>query len=74
MPTYEYGCIDCGERFEVAATIRQKEEGLKPGCPKCGSQKTAQIFTTAGVIRGGSGAGSLSPDGCGPGSGSSCCG
>jgi putative FmdB family regulatory protein len=44
MPIYEYLCSDCGERIEVKATIEEKEKGLKVICPKCGSDKTLQVF------------------------------
>jgi len=29
MPIYEYHCKECGYYFDVKATIKEKEEGLK---------------------------------------------
>ncbi|MGB9845816.1 MAG: FmdB family zinc ribbon protein, partial [Methanothermobacter tenebrarum] len=44
MPTYEFECGDCGERFEIRASIKEKEQGLSPKCPRCGSENTGQVF------------------------------
>ncbi|MGQ9459400.1 MAG: FmdB family zinc ribbon protein [Anaerolineae bacterium] len=44
MPTYEFQCGDCGERFEVRASFTEKDKGLHPQCPKCGSDNTGQVF------------------------------
>lgn len=46
MPIYEYLCSDCGERIEIKATIEEKEKGLKILCPKCGSDKVQQVYST----------------------------
>lgn len=71
---YEYQCSECEEVFEVQATLAQKEAGLQPSCPKCGSQQTRQIyrsFNIGGTMKP-SGGGNL-PPGCGPGFGAGCC-
>ena len=34
MPTYQYGCENCGKTFERTETISE-HEALKPPCPKC---------------------------------------
>ncbi|MDZ7261052.1 MAG: zinc ribbon domain-containing protein [candidate division KSB1 bacterium] len=77
MPTYEYGCIDCGEKFDVFASISQKERGLKPGCPKCGGTQTVQLFRSINFVK----SNGSSPDaafrtagGCGPNPMPGCCG
>ncbi|MGQ9494291.1 MAG: FmdB family zinc ribbon protein [Anaerolineae bacterium] len=44
MPTYEFQCGDCGERFEIRASFKEKEKGLNPKCPRCGSENIGQIF------------------------------
>jgi len=44
VPTYEFICEECGQRFEVFATFRQKEQGLQPFCPECGSQRVRQTI------------------------------
>jgi putative FmdB family regulatory protein len=46
MPKYSYKCQDCDNKFEVEASIKEKEEGGKKfNCPKCKSEKTKQIFS-----------------------------
>ncbi len=44
MPTYEFQCADCNERFEIFASISQKEKGLDLKCPKCGSDRIGEVF------------------------------
>ncbi len=48
MPTYEYRCKHCGERVEIWATMSEKERGLHPHCPKCGS--TDMAYTWGGFV------------------------
>ena len=43
MPTYEYLCSNCEERFEAAQSIKDKP--LKR-CPKCGKHKLVRQFGT----------------------------
>ena len=70
--TYEYKCDLCGASFEIRATITEKASGLRFECPKCGSPKATQIYTSMAVVsRPGSGGGT--PPCCGPGSGAGCC-
>jgi len=65
---YEYVCSDCQSKFDVYATLAEKEKGLKPECPNCHSQKTIQVFgsfaTFSRDTEGGSGFSSM--PGCGP--------
>lgn len=68
---YEYRCQACEAGFEVQATLAEKEAGLHPVCPQCGSLQTTQRFTSVGILRGGSGA--LPAAACGPGAGPGCC-
>jgi len=42
VPTYEFECKDCGHRFEIFASMSEREKGLK--CPNCGGTKLSQIF------------------------------
>lgn len=70
MPTYVYACEDCKITYEVNASIKEKEEGLKPKCPQCGSHHSHQMITTSFSIRGGD-CGNMTL-GCNPGGG--CCG
>jgi putative FmdB family regulatory protein len=71
MPLYDYQCKDCGETFEVRATIQEKIAGLDLVCVKCGSRETRQLLTAAMMVHGGK---EFSPSGCGPNAGPGCCG
>jgi putative FmdB family regulatory protein len=53
MPTYEYQCEACDERFEVFQSITAKP--LRK-CPECGKGKVKRLIGTgAGIIFKGSG-------------------
>lgn len=52
MPTYEYECEKCGNKFEVFQNI--KETPIKK-CPKCKGQVQRLIGAGAGIIFKGSG-------------------
>lgn len=71
MPTYEYFCQDCENKFEIKTSLSEKEKSLKVKCPGCGSNKTCQIlgnfFTFSKGDRG------LGGGCCGPNSSSGCC-
>jgi len=76
MPTYEYGCTECGHKYEHFAAIADKEKGINLKCPKCGSTKTVQIFSHINfaktsdsksantAFRGAGGCGPNPPKGC----------
>ncbi|WP_176226090.1 FmdB family zinc ribbon protein [Candidatus Hakubella thermalkaliphila] len=70
MPTYEYICRYCQQFLNVMATIKEKEEGLNPSCPECGSNEVRQSFS--GVFFAMKGAGSSSSYSSSSGSSSSC--
>jgi len=44
MPTYEYLCKDCHDRFEKSLTIRAHDKD-EIACPKCGSTNVEQEYT-----------------------------
>jgi putative FmdB family regulatory protein len=52
MPTYEYECCNCPNRFEVFQ--KMTEEHLKH-CPKCKGKVRRLVGTGSGVIYKGSG-------------------
>ena len=75
MPTYEFGCVDCGHKFDIFATISQKESGLGIKCPQCGSDNAVQLFNSVNFVKSGGGSADKSfqgSGGCGCG-GSGCC-
>lgn len=47
MPTYEYECRSCGEKFEVFQ--KMTDTPLK-GCPKCGGRLRRLIGAGSGLI------------------------
>ena len=71
MPFYDYQCKDCGEAYEVRATIKEKETGLELLCPKCGSHEARQMLTAARMLHGSK---EFAPPACGPNAGPGCCG
>lgn len=52
MPTYEYHCKECGYYFDVRATVKEKEEGLKIHCEQCGSDNLQQVFGGFAILGG----------------------
>ena len=42
MPTYEFRCNACGERFEIVCPYAEREE--RAVCPVCGAHDAAQVF------------------------------
>lgn len=52
MPTYEYECLKCHQRFEVFQSIKEKP---KKKCPNCGGHVKRLLGTGAGIIFKGSG-------------------
>jgi putative FmdB family regulatory protein len=45
MPMYDYKCLDCGKESLVVLTLKQHETN-KVTCPKCGSTKVQQLYTS----------------------------
>lgn len=68
---YAYHCEECGTEFTVRATLKEKERGLTPQCPACGSREVEQDFASVGFVRSGGGGGPAPF--CGPGAGAGCC-
>jgi len=52
MPTYEYECQNCGNRFELFQSM--SEEPIKK-CPKCQGNVKRLIGTGSGIIYKGAG-------------------
>lgn len=51
MPTYEYACKQCGERFDVVQSFSDKALTKHPGC----GGALQKVFHPAGIIFKGSG-------------------
>jgi len=52
MPVYEFQCQDCGKKFEIVATLAEKEAGLDPACPKCDRKAARQVFSRFTLLTG----------------------
>lgn len=64
MPTYDFSCKECKNKFTVKVSIKEKANVL---CPKCNSKEIEQRFTRVnlGGIQGGSaGSSACSSGGC----------
>lgn len=70
---YEYRCPQCGRPFEVRATLAEKERGLSPRCPECGSEDVQRVFSPVMMLGARSGGGAES-GADGHASGGCCCG
>jgi putative FmdB family regulatory protein len=47
MPTYEYNCEKCGNRFSTILSLREYEkEKERMRCPKCKSKKVKQLLSS----------------------------
>jgi putative FmdB family regulatory protein len=68
MPTYEYVCQDCNEKYEKL--VRSLNAKIELECPKCGSphgEKALSMFGALGGTTRSESAGSLaSAAACGP--------
>jgi putative FmdB family regulatory protein len=52
MPVYEFKCDDCGHRFDIVATLAEKDAGLSPTCPRCSGKRVRQLFGRFTVLAG----------------------
>jgi len=66
MPTYEFRCGECGNKFTVMVSISDKE---KLTCPSCSSKKIEQLFTGCQVRTSGGGCDTPPPGFGSPGGG-----
>jgi len=42
MPSYEYKCKSCGEKFELRKSIAKDDDTII--CPKCGSKHIGRVY------------------------------
>jgi putative FmdB family regulatory protein len=52
MPTYAYGCDNCGVRFDRYQSF---DDPPLTECPECGEEALRKLFTPVGVVFKGSG-------------------
>ncbi len=44
MPTYEYRCVKCGEKFERQENLKE-HEAHSARCPKCGGEQVTPLLS-----------------------------
>ena len=49
MPFYDMECQRCGLKFNVMATVEEKEKNLIP-CIGCGSHELKRIYETVNLV------------------------
>jgi putative FmdB family regulatory protein len=49
MPTYEFGCLDCGREFTLVLSLNEYERRYV-SCPHCMSKRIERLVTTCEVI------------------------
>ncbi len=59
MPSYDFQCRECGERFDVRCAWQDKAQVR---CPKCGGEDLQEIFSGFTFLTAGGGGGG----GCAP--------
>lgn len=52
MPVYEYGCAECGLKFELLRPMSQVNEGAP--CPRCNNGASRVLSTFAAFSKGSS--------------------
>ncbi len=60
MPTYNFKCRECGEKFKIEISLDDKET-MVPTCPNCGSEDVFQDFSSVGILSCNSGGAAGSP-------------
>jgi len=48
MPVYEFACEECGKRFSLVLSMKERESG-DIVCPGCGNTKVAALITSFSV-------------------------
>jgi putative FmdB family regulatory protein len=46
MPTYDFQCQQCGQRFERRLSMADYSQGARPACPACGDAAPLRAFTS----------------------------
>lgn len=72
MPTYEYVCSACTQKFDLYMTLAEKETNKNPQCPNCKSTDTIQVLGNITIIGSRSSSPNLPPV-CGTNAGPNCC-
>ncbi len=49
MPTYSYGCSDCGHEFDATHKIDDRKIPVESDCPECGKKSVKQFISGANV-------------------------
>ena len=73
MPLYCFECKICHTVFDMNASIKSKEAGLEPECPKCHGREAKQLITGGLFVRNNEGV-RFSGPACDPNRNPGCCG
>lgn len=49
MPTYDYKCRDCGERFALFYKSYAAYDAASPTCPNCASDALSRLITSVSI-------------------------
>jgi putative FmdB family regulatory protein len=49
MPSYEYECYECGEKFSIVIGF-SSSLGINAVCPECKSKKVKRLYSTPNII------------------------
>ena len=50
MPTYEYNCGECKNRFTLQMTISEYDKKKSLSCPKCKSKDLRRIYSVFNAV------------------------
>jgi putative FmdB family regulatory protein len=50
MPFYDLKCSNCGEEFNIKASMSDREH-KRIHCPKCGDNRLEAVFSNVNIIR-----------------------
>ncbi|MHB1051297.1 MAG: FmdB family zinc ribbon protein [Bacteroidota bacterium] len=71
MPTYEYNCKECNNRYDIFHKVREIEEDIV--CPSCGSSQHQRVMSVTSMSMAGVSSSSFSDTSSSCSTGS-CCG
>jgi putative FmdB family regulatory protein len=66
MPSYDYVCRECGERFAIRLSIAAYSSGVRPTCAACGSTAVERSYSPPNVLTGSRGGAGSSASACAP--------
>jgi putative FmdB family regulatory protein len=62
MPSYDYRCKNCGNKFTLSYKTYQDYDAAERTCPQCGSAELSRLITRVAIQRPSRDFSSMSPD------------